>query len=55
MPVYEGEVVMRYPYVVDMDDQESAEYEMLVLAKEDFPEATGFSVATINKIRDISI
>jgi len=55
MPVYEGEVLMRYPYVVDMDDEESAEYEMLTLAKEDFPEATGFSVAGIKKTKEISI
>lgn len=55
MPVYEGEVVMRYPYVVDMDDEESAEYEMLVLAKEDFPDASGFAVANIRKIREITV
>lgn len=55
MPVYEGEVLMRQPYVVDMDDEESAEYEMLVLAKEDFPEATGFTVANIKKIREITV
>lgn len=55
MPVYEGEVLMRYPYVIDMEDEESAEYEMLVLAKEDFPEATGFSVANIRKTREITI
>lgn len=55
MPVYEGEVLMRYPYVVDMDDEESAEYEMLVLAKEDFPDATGFTVANIRKTKDLVI
>ena len=51
MPIYEGEVLMRYPYVVDMDDDEAAEYEMLVLAKEDFPEAVGFQVLNIKEIK----
>lgn len=55
MPVYEGEVLLRYPYIVDMDDEESAEYEMLTLAKEDFPEGSGFAIATIKKIKDIAI
>lgn len=47
--IFTGEVTMRYPYVVDMDDEAEAEYEMLAMAKEDFPEATGFSVANLKK------
>ena len=49
MTVYTGEVMMSMPYVVDMDDEEQAEYEMLVMAKEDFPEAGKFSVINIKK------
>ena len=55
MPIYEGEVLLRYPYVVDMDDEEGAEYEMITLAKEDFPEGSGFTVSNIRKIKDFSI
>jgi hypothetical protein len=47
--IYTGEVLMSMPYVVDMDDEEQAEYEMLVMAKEDFPEASKFSVQNIKK------
>ena len=47
--IYTGEVLMRMPYVVDMDDEEMAEFEMLAMAKEDFPEANGFSVSNIKK------
>lgn len=50
MPVYEGEVVMRYPYVITAGDDEDAEYDMLAMAKEDFPEALGFSVNNIKKV-----
>lgn len=55
MPVFEGEVLVTHPYVIDMDDEDQAEYEMLVLAKEDFPEGGGFTVSNIRKIKDISI
>ena len=55
MAIYEGEVLLRFPYVVDMDDEESAEFEMLTLAKEDFPEGSGFTVSSIKKIKDHSI
>lgn len=50
MPVFEGEVVMSYPYVITAADREDAEYDMLASAKEDFPEATGFSVQIISKV-----
>lgn len=51
MTVFEGEVLVRHPYVVDMDDEEAAEYEMLVIAKEDFPEGAGFSVSSIKEVK----
>lgn len=47
--IYTGEVLMRMPYVVDMDDEEQAVDEMLEMAEEDFPEAIGFSIANIKK------
>lgn len=50
MPVFEGEVVMSYPYVITAADEGDAEYDMLASAKEDFPEATGFSVNNITKV-----
>lgn len=50
MPVFEGEVIMRYPYVITAADEEDAEYDMLASAKEDFPEAAGFAVNNITKV-----
>jgi hypothetical protein len=47
--IYTGEVTMSMPYVVDMDDEDEAEFEMLSMAKEDFPEANGFAVINIKK------
>lgn len=50
MPVFEGEVIMRYAYVVTADGEDNAEYDMLAMAKEDFPYATGFVVNNIVKV-----
>lgn len=50
MPVYEGEVVVSFPYVITAIDDADAEYDMLASAKEDFPEATGFAVNNITKV-----
>ena len=50
MPVFEGEVIVSFPYVITAADVEDAEYDVLASAKEDFPEAAGFAVNNITKV-----
>lgn len=54
MTLYTGDVTFKCPdgqhYQVDADDIEDAEFQMLDLAKEDFPDGSDFSVNNIAKV-----
>jgi hypothetical protein len=54
LTLYHGDVTFKNPdgqhYQVDADSLEDAEYQMLDLAKEDFPDGVEFSVNNIEKV-----
>jgi len=54
LTLYTADVSFKQPdgmnYQVDADDLEDAEFQILALAKEDFPEAVNFSVENIQKV-----
>lgn len=50
MPEFEGKVSLVFPYVIEADDQEMAEFDMISLAKDDFPEANNFDIVSIQKV-----
>lgn len=54
MTLYHGDVTFKTPdgqhYQVDADDLEDAEFQILDLAKEDFPDSSEFSVNNIEKV-----
>lgn len=54
MTLYHADVTFKISdgqhYQVDAEDVEDAEFQMLDLAKEDFPDGTEFSVNNIEKV-----
>lgn len=54
MTLYSADVNFKIPdgqfYQVDADDEADAEFQMLDLAKEDFPEGTEFCVNNMQKV-----
>lgn len=50
MAEFEGKVSFHYPYMIEADDQEQAEFDMISLARDDFPEATNFEIVDIKKV-----
>mgnify|MGYP001601313534 CR=1 FL=1 len=54
MTLYSADVSFKTPdgqhYQVDADDVEDAEFQMLDLAKEDFPDGLDFTINNIEKV-----